>query len=53
MKDIRRLSSVRFLQVRRRLFAVSKPGIDIQGQLGNGGEAEVALEYGGEILSYL
>src|SRR6266852_3746318 len=41
----------------RRLFAISKPslaeresiGIDIQGRLGNGGEARAVLEYGGEI----
>jgi hypothetical protein len=55
MKDIRRLRSVRFFRVRRRFFAISKPserrsiGIDIQGRLGNGGEARAVLEYGGEI----
>src|ERR1700733_11214399 len=55
MKDIRRLRSVRFFRVPRRLFAISKPskrqyiGIDIQGRLRNGGNARAVLEYGGEI----
>jgi hypothetical protein len=58
MKDIRRLRSVRFLQVwppPRRLFAISTPsewrsiGIDIPGRLGNGGEAKAELEYSEEI----
>jgi hypothetical protein len=52
MKDIRRLRLVGFF---RRFFAICKPserrsiGIDVQGQLGNGGEAKTVLEYGGEI----
>jgi hypothetical protein len=56
MKDIRRLRLVRFLRVWRRFFAISNHserrsiGIDIQGRLGNGGEAKTVLEYGGEIL---
>ena len=47
MKDIRRLGSVRFFPVRRRLFYTGQPlewrsiGIDIQGRPGNGGEAKV------------
>jgi hypothetical protein len=51
MRDIRRLRSVRssFFRVRRRFFAIGKPSerrsitIDIQGRLGNGGEAKAVL----------
>jgi hypothetical protein len=55
MENIRRLRLFRFFRVRRRLFAISRSserrsiGIDIQGRLGNGGEAKVVLEYGGRI----
>jgi hypothetical protein len=44
MKDIRRFCLVCFFRVWRRFFAISKPseqrfmGIDIRGQLGNGGD---------------
>jgi hypothetical protein len=55
MKDIRRLRLVRFFRVQRRFFAISMPserrsiGIDIQGRLGNSGDARTVLEYGEEI----
>jgi hypothetical protein len=56
-EDIRRLCPVCFLRVWRRFLAIGNHserrsiGIDIQGRLGNGGEAGTVLEYyGGEIL---
>ena len=55
MRDIRRFRLVSFFRVQRRFFAISEHsergsiGIDIQGQLGNAGEAKAVLEYGGEI----
>jgi hypothetical protein len=54
MKDIRRLRLLRFFRVQLRFFAISMPseqrsiGIDIQGRLGNSGDATMILEYGGE-----
>ena len=56
MKDIRRLRLVRFISVWLRLFSISNHserrsiGIDIQGWVGNGGEAKTVLEYGGKYV---
>ena len=56
MKGIRRLRFFRLFQIWQQFFAISNHserrsiGIDIQGWVGNGGEAKTVLEYSGKYV---